>query len=583
MVPVLAWGDPLIIRSGATLKLGNADHPTALEHTFVTIEPGGVLELRGEVAIQVAGDITIAGQIVVDPSIRKLKAGSGIPGKDGESEAGTNGQNGGSGTNMVSGGVITLNLRAEGTVRISGSIDLRAELEGGDGARGGDGAFRPAYIGTQAGSGGGGGHGGFGPARVVINAHTIDLRPSGQILLDSLGRGGKGGDGGNGGLGGSLGITNTKRGGAAGSGGEGGTGGSGGYLTLGAAILRIEGQISLTGGEGGEGGMVGLPGDGGYGGDGGNQPGGNGGDAGNPDGSGPRGGRGGHGGAGGTLTIRATEQLVYTTKAKLDGGRSGKPGAGRPAGAARGGKGGSGNPPGHDGRASGPLLPGAEGLPGQDAIESLWTGFTPPYWTGPFICSIPFTDTDAEGVLRKGMELCGGHCMSVFFRAEAGAPLELRFEHRWRTATGALVVRFGGHVLYRTEAPGGVPAGFSEVREVFSDPVLFSPFLRPLEICVEPAEARIQIANFVIRRAPELNGPQLVIEGPVTGTGPIGFNWLALVGQTYQLQVRSSLTAGSWESVGSPVIGTGQSMNVSAPPPSSPGGVYYRLMASPVQ
>jgi len=568
--PAAVWGDPLIIGSGVTLKLGDSDRPTALEHNFLTIEPGGVLELRGEVGIRVAGDITIAGRVIVDPSIRKMKAGPGVRGTDGDPGAGTTGTAGGRGTNWVFGGTPTLNLRSEGAVVISGTIDFRTELEGGDGGRGGDGAFRPAGIGTQGGSGSGGGHGSLAPARVLINAHTIELRPSGQILLDNLGRGGKGGDGGNGGRGGNEGFTIPRLGGPAGGGGEGGTGGSGGSLNLSAAVLRIEGQISLTGGDGGDGGMVGLPGDGGPGGY----------DAGNPEGSGPRGGRGGHGGTGGTLTLRGFEEFVYTTKAKLDGGRSGKPGAGRPAGAAKGSKG---IPPGRDGRDSGTLLPGEEGIPGTDAIETLWTGFNPPFWQGPFICSIPFTDTDADGVLRKGMELCGGHCMSVSFRAEQEAPLELRFEHRWRTATGTLVVRFGGHVLYRAEAPGTIPAGFSEVHEVLTDPVLVSPFLKPLEICVEPAEARIQIANFVVRQAPELTGPDLVVQGPVTGADPIQFTWLSRSGQTYQLQVRSSLVGGSWQPAGAPVAGTGEPRTATAPSPGNLGEVYYRLLASPSQ
>lgn len=582
-IPAVACGDPLVIGPGQTLTLGDQDQPTALGYDSLTVETGAVFQLRGDVAITVAGDITIAGQIILDPDLKKMKAGPGLPGTDGDPAAGTTGIAGGRGTNWVFGGLPTLNLRAQGTVVISGAIDFRAELEGGDGGRGGDGAFRPAFVGTQAGSGGGGGHASLAPARVLINANTIELLPGGQILLDSQGRGGKGGDGGNGGMGGSEGLNNPKSGGPAGYGGHGGAGGNGGYLTLSAEVLRIEGQISLTGGDGGEGGRVGLPGDGGAGGDGGDQPGGRGGDAGNPDGSGPRSGNGGNGGTGGMLTMRAIRQFVYTTKARLNGGQGGQPGAGRAAGAAKGGKGGSGNPPGPDGRPSGPLLPGATGLPGNEGSESLWTGFIPgPYWQGPFVCSIPFTGTDPGGVVRTGMELCGGDCLSTWFNAGEGAPLELRFEHRWRTATGALVVRLGGQLLYRLEAPGVVPAGFGEVREVFADPVFFSPFLKPLEICVEPAEARIQVANFELRRAPELAAPELVVVGPLTGADPIEFTWTSRVGQTYQLQRRSSLTEGLWEPVGSPVVGTGEAQGAfAAALPASSMNVYYRLQVLP--
>lgn len=581
-VPAAARGNPLVIGPGQTLKLGDPDRPTPLTYDSLTIDSGGVLQVRGEVVIGVAGDITIDGQIVVDPSIKKLKAGPGIPGKNGDPAEGTTGTLGGHGTNWVSGDLPTLNLHAQGAVVISGSIDFRAELEGGDGGKGGDGAFRSAYAGTQAGYGGDGGHAALVPARVLINAHTIALRPGGQILLDGLGRGGKGGVGGNGGAGGSEGLSNPRFGGPAGGGGNGGAGGSGGYLTLSGAVLRIEGQISLTGGDGGDGGMAGLPGNGGNGGDGGNQPGGRGGDAGNPDGSGPRGGNGGQGGAGGTLTMRATEELVYTTKARLNGGQSGKPGVGRAAGAAKGGKGGSGKPPGPDGRPSGTLLPGFEAKPANQGIESVFTDFLPgPYWQGPFICSVPFKDTDAGGVLRQGMELCGGDCISTYFNSGEGAPLELRFEHRWRTAAGALEFRLGGHLLYRLDAPGVVPAGFSEVREVFTDPIFFSPFLRPLEVCVEPSGARIQIANLVLRRAPEIDVPQLIVTGPVSSANSIQFNWASRNGQIYQLQVRSSLTGGSWQPVGSPLVGTGGTLKASAPPPASSGQLYYRLVASP--
>lgn len=580
--PVAVWGEPLLIGPGTTLRLGDPDQLTSLQYDSLTIEAGGVLELRGEVTFQVAGDVTLAGRVVIDPSIQERKAGPGLPGKDGDPGAGTTGTAGEHGTNWVFGGLPTLNLRAQGAVVISGAIDFRADLQGGDGGRGGHGAFRAAFVGTQAGSGGAGGHAGLAPSRVVVNAKTIDLLPGSQILLDGLGRGGNGGNGGNGGMGGSAGLTNPRSGGPAGDGGHGGAGASGGYLTLSGAVLRIEGQISLTGGNGGDGGMVGLPGDGGKGGDGGNQPGGSGGDAGNPNGSGPRSGNGGQGGAGGTLTLRATQELVYTTKARLNGGQSGKPGDGRPAGAAKGGKGGSGNPPGPDGRPSGALLPGAPGLPGPEGIESLWTGFVPgPYWQGPFVCSIPFTDTDDEGVVRNGMELCGGDCLSTSFRPGEGAPLELRFEHRWRTATGALVVRLGGHLLYRLEAPGSIPTLFGEVHRIFTDPALLSPFLIPLEICVEPAGARVQVAHFELRRAPELAVPELVIVGTVNGTDPIAFNWLSRADQTYQIQVRSSLTAGSWEPVGSQIVGTGDTKTATVTPPTQSTQTYYRLLASP--
>ncbi|HAB17948.1 MAG TPA: hypothetical protein DCE44_16035 [Verrucomicrobiales bacterium] len=195
---------------------------------------------------------------------------------------------------------------------------------------------------------------------------------------------------------------------------------------------------------------------------------------------------------------------------------------------------------------------------------------------------MPFTDTDAVGVVRSGMELCGGDCLSASFNSGEGAPLELRFEHRWRTATGALVFRLGGHLLYRLEAPGAVPVGFSEVREVFTDPIFLSSFLQKLEVCVEPADARIQVANFVLRRAPELATPDLVLVGPLVGADPIKFTWMSRVNQTYQLQKRSSLTEGIWEPVGSPVVGNGEVQETFAPaPPVGSLNLYYRLLVSP--
>ena len=111
--------------------------------------------------------------------------------------------------------------------------------------------------------------------------------------------------------------------------------------------------------------------------------------------------------------------------------------------------------------------------------------------------------------------------------------------------------------------------------------MLLSSSPQTLQVCLEPADARIQVANFNFRRAPELVGPQLSIVVPQNGSDPIRFTWTSRVGQTYQIQKRSSLTGGTWEPVGAPLAGTGAILTASGPPPANSAHVYFRLVVSP--
>ncbi|MCW5558753.1 MAG: hypothetical protein KIT22_13110, partial [Verrucomicrobiae bacterium] len=144
-----------------------------------------------------------------------------------------------------------------------------------------------------------------------------------------------------------------------------------------------------------------------------------------------------------------------------------------------------------------------------------------------------------------------------------------------------LVFRLGGRPLYRLEASGTLGSEFAEVREVFTDSALLSPFLQILEVCLEPSDARIQVANLVLRQAPEITVPVLTVTGPVTGADPIHFTWISRAGNTYQLQARVSLTGGSWQPVGPSLAGTGEALTVSAPPPATSEEVFYRLVEAP--
>jgi hypothetical protein len=58
------------------------------------------------------------------------------------------------------------------------------------------------------------------------------------------------------------------------------------------------------------------------------------------------------------------------------------------------------------------------------------------------------------------------------------------------------------------------------------------------------------------------------------------FNWPTIAGQTYQLQYRNNLAAGTWNSLGGAVIGTGNSVIVTNGLGASPQR-FFRVVISP--
>lgn len=600
--------DPLRVSPGQTVRIGDPEQPSSQPFDSLTVESGGTLELLGQMTLNVTGDILIAGSITRHPKHKPDPARPGTDGRDGPSNtptglnAGTGGILGDRGADGAIGVAPRLSIRSQGQVVVSGSIDLRTQLDGGDGGQGGRGGHGGSGqaggagggFGGQAGEGGSGGRA-LGGSYFEIRARRIVLEPTAEILLDAEGRGGQGahgGDGGNGGAGGdgdNSGGGPGGGGGPAGPGGNGGEGHAGGTLYLIADSVLLDGNISLRGSPGGDGGDCGRPGNGGNAGDGdsfpgGFFPGGRGGDAGNINGSGPTGGDGGNGGRGGDVFIQARNEFRAWTQPLLTGGDGGKPGAGRLVAIAHGGDGGAGDPPGDPGFNSGRLLEGRPGNRGQDGTTHLWTGFSPgPFWSGGsgFGCTTNFLDRDLAGVERQGVALCANECLASSVLVGPQAPIELRLEHRWLTSGGALVVRLGDRPVLRIPGPASISSEFQTVREILTDPSLRSASFQRLEVCLESDGGRVQVANLVMRSAPEIEVLDLQTSGPPAPGGPIRFTWTGRAGQTYELQQRRSLTSGEWQTVGAPHAGTGAELTADLIPAAGDATSFVRVIATP--
>lgn len=617
MAHLLAWpatlvGDPLVVGPGMRVRLGDPDRPMSQGYDALTIEAGGAMELDGDMTVSVLGDIVLDGSLTWRTSD---KAPSGGPGTDGMRGAddqptganvGSAGRAGQNGTPWILGGAPRLELRSQGTIIIRGTIDLRPEFDGGDGGRGGRGgdggsgrSGNPGEVGAggfagQAGAGGAGGHAGLPGPTLRITAQRIELQAGGRILMDNLGQGGRGGDGGDGGDGGRGGDgvdghgERGGGGGTAGGGGRGGMGGNGGILHLTADTIVVDGEISLKGGDGGPGGAAGSSGSGGDGGAGdgsGSFRGGAGGNAGDVGGSGPRGGMGGGGGNGGILLVRAHQHLAYGRPAVVDGGSGGPGGAGRGAAVGKGGQGGAGDPAGPNGSDSGALSAGETGAEGSAGTVQIWPAFAlPRHWvvTGSIDCIGPVWDDDETVVAQRGLVMCGGVCLSTFHSIDRELPIELSFEHRWLTASGVLEFRLGDRVLHRLTATGTVDEMREAVRVVSDDPAFRESVSQRFEICVSPAEARIELVGVQLRGLPAEGPPSPMLRVTVDPAGGgVGLVWDSVAGWDYRLQMRTSLGVGTgWTEVGEIMPGTGGELAAPAGWSTALFEGYYRVLVT---
>jgi hypothetical protein len=68
----------------------------------------------------------------------------------------------------------------------------------------------------------------------------------------------------------------------------------------------------------------------------------------------------------------------------------------------------------------------------------------------------------------------------------------------------------------------------------------------------------VQVSDLVFRADPEAGTPRPSVSvGRGTTGSPIEFSGSSVIGQSYQLQYRASLTEGVWDDLGPPIAGTG--------------------------
>ena len=599
----------LTVGPSQTVQIGIPGVSTNLPLDFVTIQPGGTVEIYGDVTLTVSGNVVIDGQIVSLPTAKMPKAGPGEDGLNAISgqHGAYNGTLGEHGTNWIISSA-PLTIRSQGDVLINGSILLSSKLDGGDGGdggRGGNGA--PGFpLGAQGGSGADGGLPGLVGSLRIFARNRLELGPGSVLSLDNYGRGGAGGRGGDGGDGAAgvngIGLSDGGLGGSGGPlgyGGKGSEGRSGGFLTLRADVLALHGLISATGSPGGRGGDAALPGAGGKGGNAGpdlpkppNPPpkGGNGGNAGNyfePSNVNTRG-EGGPGGPGGVVTLDA-RVLIDDGIIDVSGGLGGEGGNGWEPGAAPGGKGGTpGGKAGEDSAAFPPGKKGANGAPGTIQVQNPWANVPGNQWVFPTLLS-------ASGGGSFGPAPGGGGDGGVYsvtagpnasFRISApvntgsGAVkvLELVLRYRWVSTSGTLEVKLGGVDLFHETAPAVVPGAYSEVWVWITDPAVLNRFSQQLALELTSGKTSgIELAEFVVLGATD----RLRIEDTATIPNERILSWYGLEGRSYQLQSAPSLSTRDWLNVSGPVAGHDAWVtNSSFISPAEPQR-YYRLVIGP--
>lgn len=609
----LNGAEPLVVGPGSTVQLGDPAQQTTLSYSSVTVEGGGTLDIQGyNTTLQIDGDLVLDGTISMTP---QDKAPAGPDGQDGANGAENQptGQNVGlsgsfPGTAPASTNIgPRLTLSVKGSAFINGTIRIEPAFDGGDGGRGGNGGNGGSGsspdankddgaiggFGSQGGQGGTGGRANGSVATLRILADEIDVAPSGRISLDNKGVGGKGGRGGNAGHGGKGGNGvnggNGGRGGdgsVPGSGGTGGDGASGGSVQLIAKkTVTMDGEISVKGGTGGDGGTIGDPGNGGLGGDAGpnDNPakhGGNGGNGGGPFSTGGfTGGKGGWGGAGGTVLIQGSGWSIGGI-IHLDGGFGGQGGPGVPAGRGQGADGGS--PGGNPGTDSMLFPDGADGQEGPDGTVYFVLGGVQWEVGEPLECIEGFTESADGGATLSGIQMCGGNCLSRYVSTDPAMAYELTLDYRWLSTMGTLEFRLGGELFNVIAAPEVLTDQFEPARILITDTNLLDNFFQELQICLEPdGPALVQVANIFFRPVPRTNTPPIISIHRGQTNGSVEFTWQSSLGTDYRLQVRTSLTAGSWSNTGPLLPGTGANMTTTSTVPAGQPETYYRIVASP--
>lgn len=633
----------LIVQPNQVVQLGLPGVTTNYAYSSLIVDYGGTLKLAGTVTLNISSNVVVNGNILGGLG---GTAQDGVPGVDGTNgvysdtegyaENGGDGTDGGKGASGGSAPWVTINaqdMSVDGAIRLNPSLDGGGGGAGGAGGNGADGDAFGIYpdspdggSGGTAGIGGDGGDAGSEPS-LTINLFGVGvynpngkftLGSNGVISLDNLatgGGGGAGGDGGDGGLGGStagpIGPGGSGPGGAgglAGDGGNGGAGGDAGYLEIDAAVIDLEGRISLRGGDGGNGGDVGRPG--------------NGGDGGLYDYGGNAGdwypcslntnlpcsfaGSGGSGGSGGVLLLSTATSFTDHVTTDFSGGVGGDGGIGQPTGAGVGGKGGGGPPPG----ASGP--PGTNGLPSLaipdgspgtvgvdgymelDSTGGTFLGGTLGAWQMSGAGRLDFVQNPSTGARSiklsaqnirfyattlatdPRLQYNSSSGRSIF---EGDEPLQLHITYQWFSTNGSVNLQLGGQTVLHLVAPSVLPGGLTQVDLTLTDrPQPNAQGYLNLEFqLVGPA--RIEFADFSLQALPLL--PLLSVRLSPTNSTALNLQWFGTTNQDYQVQYRTSLNTGGWTNFGPVIIGSGGASLLQLPVVPGQPRRFYRVVMTP--
>lgn len=633
LISYSAMADSLDVAAGQTVQLGLPFVTTNYSFSSVTVEAGGTLKISGNVSLFVTSDFLLNGQMTggsttaAAPGVKGDDGGDGVVTGSvaGDGEAGGIGGDGADGVaDVPTMSIVAKNMVVNGAILFNPAGTAGDGGDGGDSGKGADGlsplpgsiAGGAAGYGGPAGPGGNGGNA-LGLPFLLINASSgrFVLGTNGVISLDNLGEGGSGGAGGKSGEGGKGGNgINAGIGGAggdggpAGFGGAGGTGGAGGNVTIAAAIVDLEGQISLRGSDGGNGGNIGTNTDGGDGGTGGADPqggpggrggnGGNGGDAYllvNP------GGAGGNGGFGGNLNIRVTSAFTNFAKMDFSGGAGGRGGAGQPGEQGKGGHGGAGAggaANGQDGLPSAAIPEGPSGSGGANGSltvnNSSWGALSQNGWQtiGPGVLSFEVTNnihvlqlSSSDGPFsvvgqlndpRYQFDPVTGESM-----VEVGEPMQLQFAYEWLSTSGSVEVTLGGLKVLHLDAPAVLSNGLTQVNLTITGVPATGNHQLNLTFQLNTAGAdQFELSSPTLQVLPQV--PALGIVPSAGNPSALSLSWYGDTNQNYQLQYRTSLGSGAWTNVGSVMPGMGAAAAVGLTNAPGDPARFYRLVVTPV-
>ena len=619
LISLSSRADSLDVAAGQTIQLGLPFGATNYSFSSVTIEAGGTINVFGNVGLIVTSNVLINGQMTggsITAAAPGSKGDDGADGVvvDGEARDGDPGGDGGDGAEgVVDTPVMTIfakNVIVNGSIIFNPQGDAGDGGDGGDSGKGADGVF-PSGAGADGGPAGPGGNGGNvvgGSSFLSISASggMFVLGTNGDISLDNKGSGGSGGAGGKAGEGGKgadsasgVGIGGAGgNGGPAGFGGSGGVGGGGGEVSISAAVIDLEGQISLRGGDGGDGGDLGTNTDGGDGGIGSVDPqsgvgtrggnGGNGGDAlleGNPAGV------GGNGGFGGNLIVHVTS--VFTNFAKMDfsGGAGGRGGAGQPEGQGKGGQGGAGAGGALNGQNGLPSAEIPEGQSGSSANGSLtvnntsWGTLAQNGWQASGRGVLIFGLTNSIPILilssSDGPFAIVGQVSDPRSQADpAGQPLELRFAYQWLSTSGSVDVMLGGIEVLHLDAPSVLSDGLTQENLLLTAVPATGNQQLNLTIQLNTAGPdQFELSSPTLQALPQ--APAIsIISSP--GSPPTwSLSWVGNTNLDYQVQFSTSLAGGSWTNIGSAIPGQGTASSVALPVAPGDPARFFRLLVTP--